>query len=127
MGETPALRLCFLTFIPCSFSSISMMSLHLSLNPQSEAVDLARGIADSITADSPADVAIFVPFPFLETVHSIVGNKLIVGAEMVTPEMKGAFTGGVSPCMLKSMGIKLKFLYYMVMPKDGTALEQKDI
>jgi len=78
------------------------------LNPQtkSEAVDLARGIAESITADSPADVGIFVPFPFLETVQSVVGDKLVVGAEMVTPEMKGAFTGGVSPCMLKSIGIE---------------------
>ena len=67
---------------------------------------MARGIADSITADSPADVGLFVPYPFLETVQSVVGDKLIVGAEMVTPEMKGAFTGGVSPIMLKSMGIE---------------------
>lgn len=78
------------------------------LNPQTkdEAVELARGIADSITSDSPADVGLFVPFPFLETVQSVVGDKLIVGAEMVTPEMKGAFTGGVSPSMLKSLGIE---------------------
>merc|ERR1712166_945421 len=78
------------------------------LNPQSksEAVDLARGIADSITGESPSDVALFVPFPYLETVQGIVGDKLIVGAEMITPEINGAFTGGVSPCMLKSMGIE---------------------
>jgi len=78
------------------------------LNPQTkaEAVDLARGIADSIGDDAPSDVGLFVPFPFLDTVQSIVGDKLIVGAEMVTPEMKGAFTGGVSPIMLKSMGIE---------------------
>eukprot|EP00980_Cylindrotheca_fusiformis_P022329 scaffold9191_cov114-Cylindrotheca_fusiformis.AAC.24 len=76
------------------------------LNPESkaEAVDLARGIAASITDDSPCDAALFVPFPFIETVQNIVGDKLIVGAEMVTPEAKGAFTGGVSPVMLKSMG-----------------------
>eukprot|EP00536_Pseudo-nitzschia_multiseries_P013287 jgi/Psemu1/211159/e_gw1.557.41.1 len=78
------------------------------LNPQTkaEAVDLARGIADSIGDDSPADVGIFVPFVFLETVKDIVGDKLVVGAEMVTPEEKGAFTGGVSPSMLKSIGIE---------------------
>jgi hypothetical protein len=54
------------------------------LNPQSkaEAVDLARGIADSITGESPSDVALFVPFPYLETVQDIVGDKLIVGAEV---------------------------------------------
>ena len=76
------------------------------LTPQDEAAALAQGIADSITLDSPADVGLFVPFPFLETVQGIVGDKLIVGAEMVTPEMKGAFTGGVSPIQLKSLGIE---------------------
>ncbi len=54
------------------------------LNPQTkaEAVDLARGIAAAITDDSPADVGLFVPFPFLQTVKEIVGDKLIVGAEV---------------------------------------------
>jgi len=53
------------------------------LNPQSkaEAVDLARGIAASISDDSP-DVGLFVPFPFLETVKQIVGDKVVVGAEV---------------------------------------------
>ena len=67
---------------------------------------MARNIADSITADSPSDVALFVPLVFLETVKDIVGDKLIVGAEMVTPQVKGAFTGGVSPGQLKSLGIE---------------------
>mmetsp|Transcript_282 Transcript_282/g.724 ORF Transcript_282/g.724 Transcript_282/m.724 type:complete len:296 (+) Transcript_282:145-1032(+) len=84
------------------------MTGNWKLNPQTkaEAVDLARGIVDSIGEDSPSDVGLFVPFPFLETVQNIAGDKLIVGAEMITPEMKGAFTGGVSPTMLKSIGIE---------------------
>lgn len=56
------------------------------LNPQTkaEAVDLARGIAAAIEDGSTAaaDVALFVPFPFLETVQKIVGDKLSVGAEV---------------------------------------------
>jgi triosephosphate isomerase len=54
------------------------------LNPESkaEAVDLARGIASSITDNSPCDVALFVPFPFIETVQDIVGDKILVGAEV---------------------------------------------
>jgi triosephosphate isomerase len=54
------------------------------LNPQTkaEAVDLARGIASSFTDDSPCDVALFVPFPFIETVKTVVGDKLVVGAEV---------------------------------------------
>jgi hypothetical protein len=54
------------------------------LNPQTkaEAVDLARGIASSIPDNGPCDVGLFVPFPFIETVQEIVGDKLTVGAEV---------------------------------------------
>ena len=54
------------------------------LNPQTkaEAVDLARGISAAITEDSPCDVGLFVPFPFIGTVQEIVGDKLVVGAEV---------------------------------------------
>ena len=54
------------------------------LNPQTkaEAVDLARGIAASINDDSPCDVGLFVPFPFIGTVKEIVGDRLVVGAEV---------------------------------------------
>mmetsp|Transcript_3123 Transcript_3123/g.6754 ORF Transcript_3123/g.6754 Transcript_3123/m.6754 type:complete len:298 (+) Transcript_3123:27-920(+) len=78
------------------------------LNPQSkqEALDLATGIADAINPGSPCDVALFVPFPFIEPVQNAVGDKLKVGAEMVTPEMNGAFTGGISAPMLDSIGVE---------------------
>jgi triosephosphate isomerase (TIM) len=55
------------------------------LNPQTkdEAVKLASKIADSITSSSPdADVALFVPFVFLEAAVDAVGGKLQVGAEV---------------------------------------------
>ncbi|KAL7571983.1 hypothetical protein ACA910_001641 [Epithemia clementina (nom. ined.)] len=78
------------------------------LNPQTkqEAIDLATGIADSIDPSAPGDVGIFVPFPFIEAVQNVIGDKAIVGAQCVLPELKGAFTGGVSPAMLQSMGVK---------------------
>jgi hypothetical protein len=55
-----------------------------AVNPQTkqEAIDLAKGIASSITAKSPADVGLFVPFPFLETVQDVFGDKAVVGAEV---------------------------------------------
>lgn len=76
------------------------------LNPSTkeEAIALATGVAEAVTPDSPGDVAIFVPFPFIECVTKAVGGKFPVGAEMVTPELKGAFTGGISATMLKSVG-----------------------
>ena len=47
-----------------------------------EAVELANGIKDSVTTDSPGDVGLFVPFPFIEKVQKIAGDKFIVGAEV---------------------------------------------
>ena len=54
------------------------------LNPQTkdEAIELAQGIADAVTPESPGDVGIFVPFPFIESVEKTVGDKLVVGAEV---------------------------------------------
>jgi triosephosphate isomerase (TIM) len=55
------------------------------LNPQTkqEAIQLATAIAESITKDSPpGDIGLFVPFPFIETVQKIAGDKFLVGAEV---------------------------------------------
>jgi triosephosphate isomerase len=66
------------------FSRRPFITGNWKLNPSSkqEAIDLATGIADAVTSDSPCDVGLFVPFPFLETVQSIVGEKLVAGAEV---------------------------------------------
>lgn len=122
------------------------------LNPatKAEAVDLASGVA-SQADNSLADVAIFVPSIFIESVQKIAGGKLNIGAEVstrfvlsyrlrihpddgrlaevekvpsrlslllnssdrfvilyiqaVVPYESGAYTGGISPGMLKSMGV----------------------
>jgi len=78
------------------------------LNPstRNEAVQLASDIAKSVPKKSNCDVALFVPFPFIDAVKNVVGDKISIGAEMVTPEMEGAFTGGISPPMLKSIGVQ---------------------
>jgi len=77
------------------------------LNPSTrqEAVELATGIANAVTSDSPCDVALFVPYPFIEAAQQAVNGKLLVGAEFVNPEVNGAFTGEISPPMLKSIGV----------------------
>jgi len=79
------------------------------LNPQTkdEAIALANDIAASITEDSPdADVALFVPYVFIESATGAVGDKLNVGAEGVCPQINGAFTGAISAPMLKSIGVQ---------------------
>lgn len=78
------------------------------LNPQTkeEAVTLASDIASTITDASPdADVALFVPYVFIESAMNAVDGKLSVGAEGVCPEIQGAFTGAVSTSMLDSVGV----------------------
>lgn len=68
---------------------------------------LASDIAATITDDSPdAEVALFVPYVFIEAAMGAVGNKLSVGAEGVCPEINGAFTGAVSSSMLSSIGVQ---------------------
>ena len=54
------------------------------MNPTTiqEAVDLASGVAAAVTPESPGDVAIFVPYPFIEAVQRTVGDRLLVGAEV---------------------------------------------
>lgn len=76
------------------------------LNPSTkqEALDLATKVAAAVTPETEADVAIFVPFPFIESVQEVVAGKFSVGAEMVSPNIKGAFTGDISAAMLHSIG-----------------------
>lgn len=80
------------------------------LNPSTkeEAVTLAKDIAASITDDSPdADVALFVPYVFIESAKAAAGkSSLEIGAELCFYEEKGAFTGGVSTSQLKSVGVQ---------------------
>ena len=55
----------------------------IAVNPQTkdEAIELATGIVESIESSSPS-VGIFVPFPFIEAVQNVVGDKAIVGAQV---------------------------------------------
>lgn len=55
------------------------------LNPQSkdEALELASGIAAAVNEGSPdADVALFVPYVFIESVMEKVGDWINIGAEV---------------------------------------------
>jgi len=55
------------------------------LNPQTreEAITLATDIAASVTDSTPdADIALFVPYVFIEAAKNAAGDKLMVGAEV---------------------------------------------
>merc|ERR1712003_276538 len=64
------------------------------------------GIASHITDKSPnAEVALFVPYVFIESTQAAVGSKLTIGAEGVCRQGNGAFTGAISAPMLNSIGV----------------------
>jgi len=74
---------------------------------QAAAAELTRSVAEGL-AETPADVAVFPPFPYLLTVGSILrerGSTIMLGAQDVYHEGNGAFTGEVSLDMLKDCGV----------------------
>ena len=72
-----------------------------------DARDLATGLRKELgeNAGGP-EVLVFPPFLALEAVHQILeGSPLKLGAQDIHWEAKGAFTGEISPAMLKEVGV----------------------
>ena len=78
-----------------------------------EAQTLARQLADRLSDVNFADVAICPPFVDLYPVSLILRekeSKIILGAQNMYPEPKGAFTGEISAEMLLSAGARMVIL-----------------
>jgi triosephosphate isomerase len=76
----------------------------------SEAVALAGELVAGLGA-SKERVMIAPPFTALAAVaQAIKGSPLILGAQNMGPETKGAHTGEISPLMLKDLGVKAVIL-----------------
>ncbi len=76
-----------------------------------EAGRLAAAIVDGIGHEDRISVAICPPFPYLALVAEILKNSpVVLGAQNLFPEEKGAFTGEVSPTMLIDLGCKYVIL-----------------
>lgn len=85
------------------------------LNPQTkeEAVTLAKSIADSVTDATPeSDIALFVPYVFIETAMSSVDGKINVGAEVRTKS-------DLSTTMLGGFSLYWSFSPVYVSPNDS--------
>jgi triosephosphate isomerase len=75
-------------------------------NDVKESLDLARSL-ESSQLNKDVDVLICPPFTSIYAVIDELKNSSIkVGAQNMHFENKGAFTGEVSPSMLKSMGVE---------------------
>jgi triosephosphate isomerase len=78
---------------------------------RAEGVALAAAIAAKVGASSGADVAVCPPSVYLEAVgNAIKGSAVALGAQDCYYEAKGAFTGEISPAMVKDIGCKYVIL-----------------
>jgi len=69
------------------------------------AKELALAVVDGLGGRTDIDVALFPPYPWLGIVAAAVaGSNVIVGAQNVSFANEGAYTGEVSPTMLKEVG-----------------------
>ncbi|MDX9958913.1 MAG: triose-phosphate isomerase [Spirochaetia bacterium] len=76
----------------------------------SEAVALAKDLVAKL-GNSKERVMIAPPFTALAAVaQAIKGSSLVLGAQNMGPETKGAHTGEISPLMLKDLGVKAVIL-----------------
>jgi triosephosphate isomerase len=69
-----------------------------------EAVELARGVRDAVAGIDGVDVVLCPPFTAVAAVGDVVANSDVgVGAQNMYFEAQGAFTGEISPLMLKEL------------------------
>jgi len=67
---------------------------------------LAAGVRRRLGSWHRADVALFVPGPYLPTAHDALRESRVgLGAQDLFPADSGAYTGGMSPPMLGSVGV----------------------
>jgi triosephosphate isomerase len=71
-----------------------------------EAIELAKGVVESVGKQSDVDVAVCPPYTNLSAVYEVIKNSNVkLGAQDVHWEAKGAYTGKVSCSMLKAVGV----------------------
>jgi len=70
-----------------------------------ESLDLVRKILYGVQNITVLDILVCPPFTALKSVYDLIkGSNIKLGAQNVHWEMKGAFTGEISPLMLKDVG-----------------------
>lgn len=76
-----------------------------------EATAIVQELLKELPADSEAEVVLCPPFTALASVgQAIKGSRLLLGAQNTYSETKGAFTGEISPAMLKEIGCRYVIL-----------------
>jgi triosephosphate isomerase len=69
------------------------------------ATQLARAVVAGLGSEDRVLVGLFPPFPYLAAVAECLrGSRVVLGGQNLYPEKEGAFTGEVSPTMLRDVG-----------------------
>lgn len=78
------------------------------MNPQSvkEAEILFGGISQAIKNIKNTEVVVCPPFPLISILKQFKNKKIAIGAQNVFYEQKGAYTGEVSPSLLRDLGVQ---------------------
>jgi triosephosphate isomerase (TIM) len=78
---------------------------------RAKAVALAKAVAEQSAAVAGVEVAVCPPSLYLEAVgKAIEGSTVGLGAQNMYSQAEGAFTGEISPAMLKDLGCKYVIL-----------------
>ncbi len=76
-----------------------------------ESVARARALVESIRPSAGLIVAVCPPFPYLQAVGQVLaGSPIALGAQNAYCERQGAYTGEVSPAMLRDVGCEYVIL-----------------
>ena len=91
--------------MPGQATEKALLAANWKMNPVDggEAVDIVRGIIPAASASTDSvEVALFPPFPWLLGVAEVIeGSGMKLGAQDCFWERSGAYTGEVSPAMLR--------------------------
>ncbi len=76
-----------------------------------EAVEILTELKKIVKNERAVDVVIGAPFTCLsDAVKAVEGSSIKIAAENVYPEIEGAYTGEISPKMLKDIGVSYVIL-----------------
>lgn len=76
-----------------------------------EAVEMLQVLKQEVAGISEVEIVIGAPFTCLsDAVKAVAGSNVKIAAENVYPKDSGAFTGEISPLMLKAIGVEYVIL-----------------
>lgn len=86
----------------------NLIAANWKMNPnsQDEAKNIFSALGGPASGWEDSEVVICPPFLYIPILKKISSKNLMIGAQNIYFEEKGAFTGEISPAMLKDLGVE---------------------